>query len=173
MNSIQPSLHFKKRHSYHQLNPWVCAYLPSLVTPLRLLAPWYNPKTGNIRQTFGIWTAFWLVKIDAGVQYMCSYSAACSTISGLVLQRYNALEIRLSFAQMQEFWDPCQSSDLKNSGRVTYICMCELRITGSDNGLSPGRTSAGELLIGPLGTNLSEILIRIQTFSFEKMHLKT
>ena len=28
------------------------------------------------------------------------------------------------------------------------------------------------LLIGPLETNLKEILIRIQTFSFEKMHLK-
>ena len=28
------------------------------------------------------------------------------------------------------------------------------------------------LLIGPLETNFSEILIRIQTFSFKKMHLK-
>ena len=28
------------------------------------------------------------------------------------------------------------------------------------------------LLIGPLGTNFREILIRIQTLSFEKMHLK-
>ena len=50
--------------------------------------------------------------------------------------------------------------------------------TSSDNGLSPDRcqaiiwTNAGILLIGPLGTNFSEILIRIQTFSFRKMHLK-
>ena len=50
--------------------------------------------------------------------------------------------------------------------------------TGSDNGLSPDRrqaiiwTNVGILLIGPLGTNFSEILIRIQTFSFKKMHLK-
>ena len=49
---------------------------------------------------------------------------------------------------------------------------------GSDNGLSPGRrqaiiwTNAGILLIGPLETNFSEILIGIQTFSFKKMHLK-
>ena len=28
------------------------------------------------------------------------------------------------------------------------------------------------LLIGPLGTNFSEILIRMQTFSFKKLHLK-
>ena len=33
-------------------------------------------------------------------------------------------------------------------------------------------TNAGILLIGPLGTNFSEILIEIQTFSFTKMHLK-
>ena len=42
----------------------------------------------------------------------------------------------------------------------------------------PGRrqaiiwTSAGILLIGSLGTNFSEILIGIQTFSFRKMQLK-
>ena len=51
-------------------------------------------------------------------------------------------------------------------------------IIGSDNGLSPVRhqaiiwTNAGILLIGPLGTNFGEILIRIQTFSFKKLHLK-
>ena len=52
-------------------------------------------------------------------------------------------------------------------------------IIGSDNGLSPVRrqaiigTNAGILLIGPLGTNFSEILIGIQTFSFKKLRLKT
>ena len=33
-------------------------------------------------------------------------------------------------------------------------------------------TNAGKLLIGPLGTNFSEFLIVIHTFSFNKMHLK-
>ena len=33
-------------------------------------------------------------------------------------------------------------------------------------------TDAGILLIRPSGTNLSEILIEIYTFSFNKMHLK-
>ena len=33
-------------------------------------------------------------------------------------------------------------------------------------------TNAGLLLIGPLGTNVSEILIEILTFSFKKMRLK-
>ena len=61
---------------------------------------------------------------------------------------------------------------------MTHICLCKLTIIGSDNGLWPGQrqaiiwTNAGILLIGPLGTNFSEILIGIQTFSFKKMHLK-
>ena len=60
----------------------------------------------------------------------------------------------------------------------THIYVSNLTIIGSDNGLSPGRrqaiiwTNAGILLIGPLGTNFSEILIEIQSFSFKKMHLK-
>ena len=63
-------------------------------------------------------------------------------------------------------------------GRVKYICISKLTIIGSDNGLSPGRcqaiiwTNDGILLIGPKGTNVSEILNEIQTFSFKKMHLK-
>ena len=67
---------------------------------------------------------------------------------------------------------------LTHWGRVTHICVNKLTIIGSDNGLSPGRrqainwTNAGILLIGPLGTNFSEILIEIKTFSFKKMHLK-
>ena len=67
---------------------------------------------------------------------------------------------------------------LTHWGRATHICVGKLTTIGSDNGLSPGRrqaiiwTNAGILLIGPLGTNVSEILIGIQTFSFKQMHLK-
>ena len=59
-----------------------------------------------------------------------------------------------------------------------HIWVGKLTIIGSDNGLSPGRrqaiiwTNAGILLIEPLGTNFSEILIGIQIFSFKKMRLK-
>ena len=61
---------------------------------------------------------------------------------------------------------------------MTHKCVGKLTIIGSDNGLSPGRrqaniwTNAGLLVIRHLGTNFSEILIGIQTFSFKKMHLK-
>ena len=61
---------------------------------------------------------------------------------------------------------------------MMHICVNRLAIIGSDNGLPPDRrqaiiwTKAGLLLIGPLGTNLSEILIEIDTISFNKMYLK-
>ena len=58
-------------------------------------------------------------------------------------------------------------SELTHWGRVTHICVNKLTIIGSDNGLSPGRrqaiiwTNDWILLIGPLGTNFSDILIEI------------
>ena len=63
-------------------------------------------------------------------------------------------------------------------GRVAHICVGNLTIIGSDNGSLPGLhqaitwTNARLLLIGPLGTNLSEILFGIQSFSLKKMHFK-
>ena len=69
------------------------------------------------------------------------------------------------------------SAVLTHWGRVTHICVFNLTIISSDNGLSPGRrqtiirTNAGILLIGPLGTNFSEIFFGIQVFSFKKMHV--
>ena len=71
-----------------------------------------------------------------------------------------------------------QHKCLTHWGRVTHICIGNLTIIGSDNGLSPGWrqaitwTNVGILLIGPLGTNFSEMLIGIHTFSFKKIHLK-
>ena len=68
--------------------------------------------------------------------------------------------------------------NLTHWGRVTYTCVSKLTIIGSDNGLSPGRrqtiiwTNAGILLIRTSGTNLSEILGEIHSFSFSKMRLK-
>ena len=60
----------------------------------------------------------------------------------------------------------------------TCVCVGNLTIIGSDNGLSPGQrqaitwTNVGILLIGSLGTNFSEIIIEIHIFSFKKIHLK-
>ena len=67
---------------------------------------------------------------------------------------------------------------LTHWGQVTHICVSKQTIIGSDNGLSPDRrqaiiwTNARILLRGTLGTNFSEILSKIHTFSFKKMHLE-
>ena len=67
---------------------------------------------------------------------------------------------------------------LTHWGQVTHICVSKLTIIGSDNRLSPGRrqaiiwTNAGKVLIGPLATNFSEMLIEIHSFSLKKMRLK-
>ena len=58
--------------------------------------------------------------------------------------------------------------------RVTHICVSKLTIISSDNGLSPNRgqaiiwTNAVILLIGPLGTNFSETLLKFTHFSSRK-----
>ena len=78
----------------------------------------------------------------------------------------------------------CQFSSMMNKlflthwGWVTHICINKLTIIGSDNGLSPGRlraiiwANAGLLLIGSLGTKISEILIEVHTSLFKKIYLK-
>ena len=61
------------------------------------------------------------------------------------------------------YWSCCGFNGLTHWGRMTHICVGNLTIIGSDNGLSPGRrqaiiwTNTGILSIGPLGTNFSEI----------------
>ena len=63
-------------------------------------------------------------------------------------------------------------------GRVMHIGVSNLIIISSNDGLLPGRrqaiiwTNARILIIGPLGTNFSEILIEILTLSFKTMRLK-
>ena len=59
---------------------------------------------------------------------------------------------------------------LTHWGRVVHICVGNLTIIGSNIGLSPGRhqaiiwTNAGIFSIWLLGTNFSEISIKIETF---------
>ena len=70
------------------------------------------------------------------------------------------------------------ASLLTHWDRVTHICVGNLTIIGSDNDLSPGRrhaiawTSVGILIIEPLGTKFSEMLIENHTFSFTKIYLE-
>ena len=72
----------------------------------------------------------------------------------------------------------CVSCLLTHWGRVKHICVSKVKLIGSDNGLSPGLhqviiwTNAAILLMWPLGTKFSGMLIEIHTFSFKKTHLK-
>ena len=75
---------------------------------------------------------------------------------------------KINFTMVYAKWPFCLSLNvLTHWGRVTYICVGNLTIIGSENGLSPARrqaiiwTNAGILLIGPLGTNFNEIIIEI------------
>ena len=78
-----------------------------------------------------------------------------------------------------QFWKAMFYIGFTHWGRMTQKCVSKLTFFGSDNGLWRGRhqaviwTHTGTLLIGSLGTNFSEILIRIYIFPFNKMHLKT
>ena len=93
---------------------------------------------------------------------------------------FQALISEAMYMWMAERWSSKDwwVTGLTHWGRVTHICISNLTIIGPDDGLSPGWrqdiiwTDAGILLIGPWGTNFSEILIGIQTFSFKKIHLK-
>ena len=86
-------------------------------------------------------------------------------------------ESQFSLSKMHHYTN-MELRNLTHWGRVTHICVSKLTIIGTDNGLSPGRrqaiiwTNDGIWLIRPLGINFSEILIGIQTFSFQKMHLQ-
>ena len=79
---------------------------------------------------------------------------------------------------MYEYTEKLLLQILPHWDRVTHICISKIAIISSDNGLLPGHwqaiiwTNAGILLIRPLGTNLSEIVIEIHIFLFKKMHLK-
>ena len=111
--------------------------------------------------------------VKARTQRMCSIRLFLTTImetlffkhKGKQTIRYWLYSFRLMIRHQE-----C----LTHWGWVTHLFADKLNIIGSDNGLLPGRrqaiicTNAGRLLIGPLRTNLSQILIGIRTFSFKQ-----
>ena len=117
------------------------------------------------------WTGSLLVQVMACSLFDLAqsyYLNQCWLIVNWIL----VLTFELLFAKCQPF---CSCLNvLTHWGRVTQMYVGILSITGSDNGLLPGRcqaiiwTNAGILLIGPWGTNFSKILFKIQTFSLKK-----
>ena len=84
------------------------------------------------------------------------------------------------YSMLHQLYDGCviHGQSLTHLDRVTYIWVGNLTILDSDNGLSHDRRQAiiwkniGVLFIGPLGTNVSDFVIGILTFSFQKIDLK-
>ena len=101
---------------------------------------------------------------------------------------FNGILIRIEVFSFSEIylkilpakWLPVHSSPNISShwGLVAHKYISRLIIIGADNGFLLGQcqaiiwTNTGILLIGPLGTNFSELLIKIYSFSFREMHLK-
>ena len=87
---------------------------------------------------------------------------------------YSEQHEKIKYVLEKKKWPHC----LTHWGWMTHICISNLTIIGSDNGLLPGRrqaiiwTNDGILLIGPLGTNFNKILIKIYISSSKKMPLK-
>ena len=77
------------------------------------------------------------------------------------------VSLALPVSSLVTLWDP-----------VTHIFVSDLSNIVPDNGLAPGRSqaiiwaNAGILLIGPLGIHFMDIVIEIQTLSFNTIHLK-
>ena len=100
--------------------------------------------------------------------------------SSLIFKAFDTMNHSILYKKTRILWCETVRSKmvLTHRGRLTHICVGKLTIIGSDNGLSPWRrqaiiwTNVGILLIRPLGTNFSEILIGIQMFSFKEMYLK-
>ena len=132
---------------------YLCSTILSQISVTRQVLP--NIKKRNLGYTFSVHTIIYEAITTSLIIF---YYTQCVSVNGTRCCRYH--------------------NSLTHSDRVTHICVGKLTIIGSDNGLSPGRrqaivwTNAGILLIGPLGTNFSEILSEIQSFSFKKIHLK-
>ena len=98
-----------------------------------------------------------------------------------MINNRNQVDIQCCMTRLEHsLWKHPLSGEfvLTHWGRETHIWVSKLTMIGSDNGLLPGGcqaiiwTNAEILLIGHMGTNFSETLIEIYTFSFKKMHFK-
>ena len=137
---------------------------------------WYYLITGPL--SFARTYCKYLRDRNVALLKMQMYSYVSSTNSVYQIVLFHSKWILFEICLECRHHRGIDEDQLTHWGRVTNICVGNLTIIGSDDGLSPGRrqaiirTNAGILLIGPLGTNFSDILAEIITFSFKKMYLK-
>ena len=120
----------------------------------------------------GQWRRQWFLRMQLHVETTTCHTSHLRTTQGCKINSIHC-DVNREIGWQFQFAKPQakQHWHLTHWGRVTHICVGNLTIIGSDNRLSPGQhqaiiwTNAGILLIGPSGTNFSEILAEIITFS--------
>ena len=147
----------------------------TLVMPLSNLIDYteYEKKPTNWVRiiVFSCGTSIWR-RWQRKLSYVNVYQLYQIHAKELTLQNHvcKHMRIRLSVTTSLTHW-----------GRMKHTCVSKLTFIGSDNDLSHDRcqshypnqwSNAAILLIGPLRSNCSEILIEIHIFSLKKMHLK-
>ena len=140
---------------------------------------WLNRISWN----FGLLLYFLYVLLRTPLLLNVTDILAASQIRAVNVPCPDLVDVNISRFRYDSVWHnliySVMIAQLTHCGRVMHKCVRKLAIIDSDNGLSPDRrqaiiwTNAGILLTGPLGTNVSEILIEILTFLFKKMRLNT
>ena len=119
--------------------------------------------------------------LDAQMEFVLNYFMGCNTENVNTLHSVSMKNKTVFVYHLIPWQCSCtgySESLLTHRGQVRHICIGNLTIIGSDNGLSPGQrqaiiwTNAGILLIESLGTNFSEMLIDLHAFSLKKTHFK-
>ena len=128
---------------------------------------WSGRETVQIVYSFSnIRISKWAVSVGNLFQYTVK-------VTWLILVKPINIKPNICHSNLNRSWNGYHCFNLTHWGKVTHTSVSNLSTIGQVNGLSPGRrqaitrTNAGILLIWPLGTNFSEILIKIPNFSFK------
>ena len=137
------------------------------------LTHWGRDKMAAISQTT-LWNAFsWMKMLEFPIKFHWSFFIRVQlTISQhwfrwwLGADQATSHYLNQWWLDYRRIYASLGLNELTHWGQVTHICVSKLTTIGADNGLSPGRhqatiwTNAGILLIGALGTSVSEILFK-------------
>ena len=166
-------INHKSTYTYVSISNTLCQLQIEFISTSKLWRHRLNVKLTNATWT---WWQHIQVNTEQGIVQHTGVKVLYKTFANESVRRSDVLPPGL---QIGKFVFCVHVSEvLPHWGRVTHICVSKLTIIGWDNGLSPNRrqgmiwTNAGILLIGPSGTKIIEILIKIHSFSVKKMHLK-
>ena len=156
---------------YDQINNSAWSFLSTDWKSVRQKIAIFIPH--NMAEGTFLWTRFEVAKYFSPILawLLMGSPASCERVNEHHMYVFSSIKRKL---QMLKEWRYNSIKDswtmLTHWGRVTLICVSKLTIIGWHQAII--WTNAGILLTGTLGTNLSEILNDIQTFSLKKRFLK-